>query len=666
MKQKPSQLLKKKSQPARKGTEKKQTKTGFSGAWLLLLLPSVALLITFFAYTPSLKNSFTNWDDPTYVLENTQLKEFTPQSVRYFFTHASALNYHPLTMISLSLDYHNTVKGSKQLSPSAEPDARLFHVTNLILHLLNVLLVFIFIYLLSGRKVVVAFITALLFGIHPMHVESVAWISERKDVLYTFFFLGGLIFYLLYLKSANWLYYFSTLLLFFLSLLSKPAAVVFPLIMLAIDYWLKRSFTLKSILEKIPHFLLAILFGIITFVIQSKVAVADFQVFTLFQRLIFAAYGFIMYLYKCLVPYHLSGFYPYPHLTNSGNLPTIFYLAPLFFLFIAGVVLYSTRYTRLISFSLLFYFISIVLVLQFISVGSALMSDRYTYVPFIGLFFMVGVYFHKVFTEKKQIFALLKYVFVLALIAYSSIMAAMTYQRTQIWKDSITLWTDVLNIYPDVEVARKNRGNYYAQKNQNDLALEDYKVLLQMKTKDPKIYSNLGNIYGLRGEFDKSIDAYNQSLRIDSNAYDIYLNRGITYARAGKHDLALQDFDKALKLNPGSVEVITAQAYAFLEKGELDKAAGSYDALIKLNPGDDDLYSKRGLCKYRQNKMDEALTDFLQCIKLNPDNAIAYFNISVIYNSYKDYKNAYVYATKAKAKGYAVDQSYYEALGKRQ
>ena len=666
MKQSPNRPRNKKLQTVRKGAEKRETKPGDKKAWLIILLPALAVLITFFAYKPSLKNSFTDWDDPTYVLENKEIKHFTPETIKYFFTHPAALNYHPLTMISLSLDYHYTVKGEKQLNPSTEINANIFHTTNLILHLMNVILVFVFIYLLSGKRISVAFITALLFGIHPLHVESVAWISERKDVLYTFFFIGGLIFYILYRQSSRWIYYFSTILLFFLSLLSKPAAVVFPLILLAVDYYLKRQITLKIFLEKIPHFLLAILFGILTFVIQSKVAVADFQIFTIFQRLMFATYDFIMYLYKCLLPYNLSAFYPYPHLNNSGNIPLIFYFSPIIFLFITGIIIYTIKYTRVVSFSVLFYFITVILVLQFISVGSALLSDRYTYVPYIGLFFMVGTFFDSVYIQRKKIFSVLKYVFLLALIAYTSIMVSLTYARTQIWKDTITLWTDVISKYPDVEVAYKNRGNYYAQKNQNDLALQDYKVLLLMKTKDPKIFSNLGNIYGLRGEYDKSVDAYNQSIILDSNAYDIYLNRGITYARSGKHDLAIRDFDKALRLNPGSVEVITAKAYALLEKGELDKAIETYTTLINMDPGNDDLYSKRGLCKYRKNKSDEALKDFLECIKLNPDNSVAYFNISVIYNTYKDYKNAFLYASRAKAKGYAVDPAYYEALSKKQ
>ena len=666
MKQPPNNLRNKKLQTLRKGSEKKVINPGVKSKWLIILLPVLAVLITFFAYKPSLNNTFTNWDDPTYVLENKEVKNLSPESIKYLFSNASALNYHPLTMISLSLDYYFTMKGKKYVSSASEPDGTIFHRTNLILHLLNVILVFIFIYLLSGKRMSVAFITALLFGIHPMHVESVAWISERKDVLYTFFFSGGLILYLLYLKKSNWIFYVLTILLFLLSVLSKPAAVVFPLILLTIDYYLKRGFGRKVILEKIPHFLIALLFGIITYVIQSKVAVANFQIFTIFQRFMFATYGFIMYLYKWLIPYNLSAFYPYPHLDSAGNIPMIFYISPFLFLIITGILLYTLKYTRVISFSFLFYFITIALVLQFISVGSALLSDRYTYVPYIGLFFMTGVFFDTLFTQKKKIFSVLKYVFVAVLLVYTSILVNMTYARTKIWQDPITLWTDVIGKYPDVEVAYKNRGNYYAQKNQNDLALKDYEVLMIMKTKDPKIFSNLGNIYGLRGAYDKSLDAYNQSIKLDSTSYDIYLNRGITYARAGKQGLAIMDFDKALRLSPGSVEVLTAKAYALLEKGDLDKSIEMYSMLIKLDSRSDDLFSKRGLAFYRQNKLNAALEDFLQCIKLNPDNSLAYFNISVVYNTFKDYKNAWLYASKAKAKGYAVNQAYYDELSKKQ
>jgi protein O-mannosyl-transferase len=666
MKQPPNNLRNKKIQTVRKRSEKKEATSPFKNTWLFVLLPAVAVIITFFTYKPSLNNGFTNWDDPTYVLDNKEVKAFSPESVKYFFTNSSASNYHPLTMISLSLDYYYTTKGEKSLSSSMETDATIFHRTNVILHLLNVILVFFFIFLLSGRRLSVAFITALLFGIHPLHVESVAWISERKDVLYTFFFLAGLIFYLLHVQKSRWIYYGLSMFMFLLSVLSKPAGVVFPLILVALDYYLKREIRMKVILEKIPFFLGGLVFGIITYVIQSKVAVANFQVFTLFQRLMFATYGFIMYLYKCLVPYNLSAFYPYPHLDSAGNIPMIFYISPFIFFIIAGIVLYSLRYTRVICFSVLFYFISIALVLQFISVGSALLSDRYTYVPYIGFFFLTGMFFDYLFSGKKKILSVLKYVFAFALLVYAAMMVNISYARTNIWHDPITLWTDVISKYPDVEVAYKNRGNFYAQKNQNDLALKDYEVLLIIGTKDPKIFSNLGNIYGLSGQYDKSLDAYNQSIKLDSNAYDIYMNRGITYARAGKHDLAIRDFDKALRLNPGSVEVISAKAYAFLEKGDLDKAIEAYSELIKLDSKNDDLYGKRGLAKYRQNKLNEALKDFLQCVRINPDNATVLFNISVVYNSTRDYKNAFLYASKAKAKGFAVNQAYYDELSKKQ
>ena len=233
----------KKGNPAKHKTNPKITarptakKKDTLSIWLPWILAATLMMLTWYLYKPSLNNNFSNFDDPEYVLENAHVKQLGAENTRYFFTHETAANYHPLTMLSLSLDYYLTIKDKRLFSETEELTAVNFHTTSLILHVLNVLLVFIFIYFLSRKRLIVATVTALLFAIHPMHVESVSWVAERKDVLYTFFFLAGLIVYMKYLGKKGWMWLLITGLLFLCSLFSKPSAVVFPLILLVIDYF---------------------------------------------------------------------------------------------------------------------------------------------------------------------------------------------------------------------------------------------------------------------------------------------------------------------------------------------------------------------------------------------------------------------------------------------
>ncbi|MCX6304738.1 MAG: tetratricopeptide repeat protein [Bacteroidetes bacterium] len=651
----------KKAQPA-KQSPKKKTANNAMQAWHYLLPMGLLLIITWFLYRPAINHGFTNWDDPTYVLENPRVKNLNNENIGYFFSNPSASNYHPFTMISLGIDYYYATRDNIGAEKAKGPVAARFHMTNIVLHLFNVLLVFIFVFLLSRKRVWVASITALLFAIHPMHVESVAWIAERKDVLYTFFFMAGLIGYLRYLERKSMLLLLVTFMLFICSLFSKPSAVVFPLILLAIDYFNGRKFSTSLWVEKIPFFALSIVFGLITVLIQSKDAIADIKVFTMVQRLMFATYGFVMYLFKLLVPWNFSAFYPYPQLTPSGGLPAIFYLSPLIAIILGGLVFLSVRYTRVFVFGFLFYLFSLLLVLQFISVGSAIMADRYSYIASIGVFFIIGWYVDRGFTSKENLLHQVRWLLAGVLVLFSVMICKVAYDQVKVWENSETLWTDVISKYPQAEVSYKNRGNYYGALNITDKALNDYKVYVKLKPDDPRAFSNIGNIYGLRNEIDKALDSYSKSIALDSVNPETYLNRAITYAKARQFDLAVKDYEKALVLKPGTIEVYMNKAYTLLEMGRYEDAIKDYTFLIDQIPGNDDYFLKRGTCQYMLKRNQEALADYSRCLALNPSNGAACYNSSVLYSNQNDFVKAYQYALKAKSVNYPVEPSYLEGL----
>ena len=290
-----------------------------------------------------MKNGFTNWDDEFYVVNNASLRGPDWKGI---LTQPVVSNYHPLTVLTLAFNY--AISGTESWS---------YLFLNLLLHVINTILVFIFIYRISGQKTIVAFLTALLFGIHPLHVESVAWVSERKDVLYTLFFILSLMQYWRFLKSGKSTGFWLCFLFFILSLLSKPAAIILPLVLFLLDYWGDRQFSKKIIIEKIPFFLIAGLFAVVTLQLQSVTAMTSLDVYPLWVRLLFACYVIMIYLVRFFIPYPLSAFHPFP---PPDNLGWEVYLSPLFILVLLYFI-WRFRKNKSIVFGLSFFVINVLL-----------------------------------------------------------------------------------------------------------------------------------------------------------------------------------------------------------------------------------------------------------------------------------------------------------------
>ena len=336
---------------------------------LLWLLP--ILVFTGICFFPMLKNQLTNWDDEFYVVQNALLRGPDWTGI---FSKPVVSNYHPITIVTLAANYSMTGL-----------DASSYLITNLLLHLINTGLVFYFTWLISGKKLWVAAFTATFFGIHPMHVESVAWVSERKDVLYTLFFLISLIQYWRFLttsKNKNLIY---SLLFFALSLLSKPAAIILPFVLVLLDYWYGRPIGKRSLLEKTPFLFLSLVFAVITVKLQSGSAIAGLDLYPLWNRFFFATYTSMSYIIRFFVPYPLSTFHPFPA-TKALGWPIMF--SPLFMLVLLALVWFK-RKNKLLVFSFFFFVINLALVLQIVSIGHTLLAERYTYVPYIGMGFFI-------------------------------------------------------------------------------------------------------------------------------------------------------------------------------------------------------------------------------------------------------------------------------------
>jgi len=566
------------------------------------------LLLTFAAYIPSLNNGFTNWDDPLFVLDNPLLAHPNAMAV---LTTPIANNYHPLTIWSLALNYR--LAG---LNPAS------YHWLNLLLHLANTGLVFVFIRQLSKGRLWATVVTSLLFGIHPMHVESVAWIAERKDVLYALFYLLGLVAYLRYLDGRGPAWLGATLLAFVLSAASKPAAVVFPLTLVAIDFYRRRPFRWYIASEKVPFLALSLLDGVLTLHSQQATGAIDPQRWgPSFQKVLFASYGTMMYVVKLSVPAQLSAIYPYPR--DSERLAPEFYLAFAIVAIALPTIIYLCRRSRSALFGLAFFFINIALVLQLFTVGQAVMADRYTYLPYIGLFFALAWWLDER-PAPASIGSALRLVLVGSLALLVPFSLYQTWKRCEVWKNSETLWSDTIQRYPRRIVdAYYNRGLYYYYQNGTrlDAALADFDQAIALNSRAAKAWLNKGIVLSERNQVDSAFVCIDRALQIQPDLFAAWSNRGRMKARKGDLAGAVADFSRSIAINPRYRDGYRNRALVYTMMEEYEKSITDSRHVIELDPENPDNYvqiGSIGVALQQLKRHREAVAELDEAIRLAP------------------------------------------------
>ena len=598
-----------KAEPVKSKPGSKPVKTKGKGKILLTWILPI-LLFTGICFFPMLKNHLTNWDDEYYVVQNALLRGPDWAGI---FSKPIVSNYHPITITTLAANYAMTGL-----------DASSYLISNLLLHLINTGLVFYFTWLISGKKLWVAAFTAIIFGVHPMHVESVAWVSERKDVLYTLFFLISLIQYWRFLttsKNKNLIYCF---LFFALSLLSKPAAIILPLLLFLLDYWYGRPIGKRSILEKTPFLFLSLVFAVVTVKLQSKTAIAGLDFYPLWSRFFFATYTSMTYIIRFFAPYPLSTFHPFPA-TKSLGWPIM--LSPIFMLALLAVIWFK-RKNKLLVFSFFFFVINLALVLQIVSIGGTLLAERYTYVPYIGIAFFIGMLLDKYSARNNR-----------SLIwgiagAVVLVFGIMTFQRTKVWKDSDTLWTNVIEHFPNSSVPRTNRANYLirissAPENrgrQNELlqrALEDCNEALRTPLNHAKVYENRQNIYLRLNKDSLALSDASALIRLEPTNRLGYYTKGAVYQRFNIPDSAIVYFNKCLEISPNTDFALNNRgSLLFNYYKKYNEALADFTKAIQLNP-QGDYYLNRSYCYYQLGQVDLAKADVRVAIQKNiaiPEN----------------------------------------------
>jgi tetratricopeptide (TPR) repeat protein len=618
-------------------------------------LALAAALITCAVYLPVLQNGFIlEWDDDPYVLQNPSIRTFGPAFLNWAFFHFHAANWHPLTWISLATDY--AIWGLNPLG---------YHLTNMLLHAANAfLVVFLVIKLLemikqrTAKKTRLAefltdrtiFITGgtagLLFGLHPVHVESVAWIAERKDVLCAFFFLLTIIAYANYVKGLDVKaerqksllpffnrQYLVTGLFFALALLSKPMAVTLPVVLLILDWYpFQRIRTAKtfwySFVEKLPFFVLSLISSVLTILAQqSGGAITDLERVPFLTRVLVAAKALIAYLWNMFWPLKLLPFYEYnPKSISFGSPEYLFAIVLVLGITTASIVIAKKQKLWLAAWG--YYIVTLAPVIGIFQVGSQLMADRYTYLPSLAPFFLVGLLAaritEQVNTANKQR-AIARVVIGTAAVSVMVFLSYLTVRQIAVWKDNVVMWSYVIEKDPAAVAAYRKRGAFLQKKGQLDKAIQDYNAQINLEPYDGETYYDRGMIFQKMGQMEKAMEDYDKAISLNPRIPGAYNNRGVIHTITGAFDKAADDFSRLIALKPNHAGAYNNRGFAYFRMGQYGNALEDYNKSLSLDPNYAAAYVNRGNFYVKNGRNQLARTDFQKACELGNNDGCRAF-----------------------------------------
>jgi lipoprotein NlpI len=631
------------------------------------LAASVAVVV-FIVYLATLQNEFVEWDDSKYVIGNTHIRSFDTAFFRWAFFDFYAANWHPLTWISHALDY--AIWGLKPLG---------HHLTNNILHAVNTFLVVLLVtrllefvkplsavsYQLSAKTdsrftshdsrftLIAAATTGLLFGLHPLHVESVAWVAERKDLLCALFYLLSIMAYVRYAGRGGPMWppkegqprrvaptrtYILSLIFFTLALLSKPMAVTLPFVLLILDWYpFSRIQSLSSFrpvfIEKLPFIALSLISSVLTILAQKAGgAVQSLDFAPLLSRLLVASHSLSAYLWKMLLPLDLVPYYPYPKSVSPLSLK---YLSA--FALVLGVTAACAamrKKQKLLLSAWVYYVVTLIPVLGIVQVGGQAMADRYTYLPSLGPFLLIGLLVAwvsaRIHTVKKHA-PVVKLVGVIAYFVVLFFLSSLTLRQIAVWKDSFSLWNYVIKKEPErAPEAYNNRGLTFSDNGRLKEAIEDYTKAIAINPIYSEALINRAIAFTGLGQIDKAIEDY--SVVIRSNPFDqVFYLRGEAFERKGETEKAIEDYHQAIGLNPSYLEAYIRLGVLYGKSGAFDKAIDQFNQAVTINPDYPMAYGNRGFAYSLMGQYELAIRDLTRAIELDKNDAASFVNRGKVY-----------------------------------
>lgn len=576
--------------------------------WICLTLVVLAIV----PYSQTALYGFVNFDDGAYVAENPLVQQgLTWSNVGWAWTTMTAGNWHPLTWMSHMLDCQ--IFG---LQPG------LHHLINALLHTANTVLVFVVLVWMTGMAWRSGLVAAL-FAVHPLHVESVAWIAERKDLLSTFFGLLAIWSYVRYTRVRSARQYGLVLCFFALSLLSKPMLVTLPFVFLLLDVWpLQRIWNGGDrnrnpkvewlLVEKLPLLAMSAASSIITYQAQHAAgAVAPIDALSLSQRLVNAISAYIGYLFKTFWPTNLAIFYPRPEQTSATEIVLAILLLVVITL---GTCLLGHR-RRWLPVGWFWFLGTLVPVIGLVQVGDQAMADRYAYLPLIGLFIMIAWSLPSVGVAAGNRGQLTAVVVALPVIA----LTALTFRQVQVWENTETLFSHAINVTKGNFLAHNLLAGAYGQKGDLARTQEHVEKALEIKPNYAGAHYNLGKIMLLKGEFAKAQEQYTIALQTSQHDPIIWNALGVAQVNLARTDEAISNYRHALELNPNFADAYMNLASAFLTQGKYAEAVETSEKALRLNPNAGEAHESLATALWNLHRVDESILHSRKAIELNPN-----------------------------------------------
>ena len=607
---------------------------------MFLLISIFLAAATFVVYWPVCNYDFVNYDDNVYVTDNAHIQSgFTLESIRWALSKPVARNWHPLVCLSYMLDYR--IFGL---------DAGGFHMTNVVFHVANTLLLFLVLGKISGRIWQSAFVAAA-FALHPLHIESVAWIAERKDVLSSFFWMLTIAAYVRYARRPSVKRYVPVLLAFILGLLSKAMLVTLPFVLLLLDYWpLNRTQRAKAdsnsdsdnadspsglyqrrtfgalVKEKIPLFIFSVVFSVIAVLTQRRGGTMhSLEIIPLHIRIANALVSYVKYIQKMIIPARLAVLYPHQvhklawsHVIIAG-------------LVLVGLSFIIIRYRRrrpYLAVGWLWYLGTLVPVIGLVQVGVQAMADRYSYIPLTGLFIIIA-------WGAAELMSRWRYRKVALGLAAGLILAGlMVTSRLQLrhWENSIALFKHAISVTDNNATAHNNLATALDDEGESEAAIEHYLKALEIKPNYAKARFNLGNSLVHLGRFDEAVEQWTEVLRIKPKFVDALINIGCVLTRQGKFEEAIEHYQRALAFKPGDATAESNLAKTRQRQREMKEVLNYYG---------------RGNELAKQQKFSEAIASYHQALQINPNFAPAHNNLANVYILLGEFDKAFYHNSKA-------------------
>lgn len=597
--------------------------TGQSGRKLSILVISAALIvITLSVYMQVGNHPFQIIDDAGYITENPHVAPgITINNIVWAFSSVHLSNWHPITWLS-----HMADAQLYGMNPRGH------HLTSVAIHTLNTLLLFYLLLRLTSAQWQ-SFFVAVLFSTHPLHVESVAWVAERKDVLSMFFMLITLHLYSEYVMKQKNVHYFLALFFFILGLMAKPMLVTLPIVMLLLDIWPLERYRHKGIhrvhqisctvnvliKEKIPFIFFALLSCFITIYAQHKGgSVSSLAQIPFHLRIENALIAYITYIGKTFWPHDLAILYPFPSTIPIWQ--STISLSVLFFLSVAAI--WSVRSYPYVAVGWFWFIITLVPVIGLVQVGTQSMADRYTYLPLIGIFIIIawgGSDLTKGMRHRQGILAMLT-------VTITFVSATLAWYQLGYWQDNISLYRHAIKITTGnnslVHSSLADALMLRDKENTNEAILE-YRVALRLNPNNWAAHCNLGIALIDKGAIDEAILEYKEALRIVPNNMDVHYNLGRAFNDKGNFDDAIQHYQKALQINPSHVKSYNSLGVAYSSKGMRDEAIQKYYEALRLDPNFLEAHYNLGLDLTLQGRLDEAIFEFREVLRIIPNDVNA-------------------------------------------